>query len=283
MPIDYEHLISLRSRGARVSYSDRDAILYALAVNLGTGQEGLDLPFVSEFSGLRVLPTLAGVLVPFDFLDDCGWDPDRVMIRSESVVLERPLEEAATLLVDSEVVAVRDRGGGEGAVIELRARARRERDEVPLFSVHRTLLARGEGGFGGPRGEEAPLHPMPDRPPDLSERVATRSDQALLFRLCGDRSPVHVDPAAARRAGFSRPVLHNQCLAGLACHALLKVICEYDHTLITAFAAGFPGSASPGEPLLAEFWQDANIVSFRLRAPDRDAIVLDHGRCVLAA
>lgn len=283
MPIDYEHLVSLRSRGARVSYTDRDVILYALAVNLGAGQDGQELPFVSELAGLRVLPTLAGVLVPFDFLDDCGWDPDRVMIRSESISLERPLEDAGTLLVDSEVVAVRDRGGGEGAVIELRAQARRERDESPVFSLQRTLLARGEGGFGGPRGEEATAHPMPARPPDLAERITTRPDQALLFRLCGDRSPVHVDPAAARRAGFSRPVLHSQCLAGLACHALLRVICEYDHTLITGFAAGFPGSASPGEPLLAEFWQDANIVSFRLRAPERDAIVLDHGRCVLAA
>lgn len=277
MPIDYEHLMSLRSRSEAVSYTDRDTLLYALAVGLGRDPgDRAELPYVSEHAGLRALPTLASVLVPASLLQDCGWEAARVVRQAESLTLDRPLDDSGALLVDSAVIAVTDQGADTGALIVVESRARRAHDDQPLFSLRRTLLARGDGGFGGPRGTAGVVaYRMPERAPDLTAMLATRADQGLLFRLCGDRDPAYVNPAA--------PVLPELCTWGIACHAVLRVICEYDHTLIASFAAGFSAPVTPGENLQAELWQDANVVSFRLRVPERNAIVLDNGRCVLAS
>jgi hypothetical protein len=276
MPIDYEHLMSLRSRSEVINYTDRDTLLYALAVGLGRDPADRDeLAYVSEHAGLHALPTLASVLVPGGLLQDCGWDAARVVHHAESLTLDRPLEEAASLLVDSAVVAVTDLGVDKGALVVVECRARRAKDEQPVFNLRRTFLARGDGGLGGPRGAAGvPVHRMPERSADLTAMMATRADQALLYRLCGDRDPGYVNPAA--------PLLHVTCTYGIACHAVLRVICEYDHTLISSLAASFAGPVTPGESLLAELWQDANVVSFRLSVPARNAVVLDHGRCVLA-
>jgi acyl dehydratase len=269
--------MSLRSRSEAVSYTDRDTLLYALSIGLGRDPGNRhELAYVSEHAGLHVLPTFASVLVPGGLLQDCGWDAARVEHHAESLTLERPLEEAGSLLVDSAVVAVADQGSDKGAVVVVESRARRARDEQPMFTLRRSFLARGDGGFGGPRGAvDVAAHRLPARAPDLTALMATRADQALLYRLCGDRDPRHVSPAA--------PVLHDTCVYGIACHAVLGVICEYDHTLIGSFAASFAGPVTPGESLLAELWQDANVVSFRLSVPARNTVVLDHGRCVLAS
>lgn len=269
--------MSLRSRSEAVSYTDRETLLYALSIGLGRDPGNRhELPYVSEHAGLRALPTLASVLVPGGLLEDCGWDSARVIHQAESLTLERPLDEAGSLLVDSAVVSVVDQGAETGALIVVESRARRVQDEQLMFSLRRSLLARGDGGFGGPRGGAAvTAHRIPQRAPDLSTVLATRPDQALLYRLCGDRDPACVNPAA--------PVLQGLCVYGIACHAVLRVICEYDHTLIRSFAAGFSGPVRPGENLEAELWQDADVVSFRLRVPERNAVVLDHGRCVLAS
>ena len=276
MPVDYEHLMSLRSRSETVSYTDRDTLLYALAIGLGRDPANRDeLPFVSTHAGLHALPTLASVLIPNGLLQDCGWDAARVVHHAESLTLDRPLEEAGSLLIDSSVVAVADQGADAGALVVIESRARRAKDDQPLFSLRRTLLARGDGGFGGPRGVTgAGAHRIPQRAPDLSAVLETRADQGLLFQLCGDRKSGYVNPAV--------PVLQETCIYGIACHAVLRVICEYDHTLIRSFTASFTGPVTPGDRLQAELWQDANIVSFRLRVPESDAIVLDNGRCVLA-
>jgi acyl dehydratase len=288
MPIDYEHLMSLRSRGDRVHYTDRDVLLYALGVGFGRDPTNpKERDYVAEPAGLKTLPSFASILVgngaSNNLLDDCGWDPTEVVLRDESVNLERPIDESGTLLMDSEVAAVFDRGADAGALITVESRARREQDGQAVFTVRRTWLARGDGGFGGPRGSRAATHSLPERRPDMTQTFDTRPDQALLFRLSADRNPLHVDPAVAKQNGLPGPSLHGLCLQGIACHAILQVICEYDHTLIRSLAVSYAGPAYPGETLMAELWQDANIVSCRLRALERDAVVLDHGRCVLAA
>ncbi len=291
MPIDYEHLMSLRTRGERVQYSDRDILLYALGVGLGRDPDARnEHPYLTDPAGLKTLPSFASVLVGNRLLDDCGWNAARVALRDESVALERPVEDAGTLLMDSDVVSVFDRGADGGALLTVETRARRERDGQPLFTVRRTWLARGDGGFGGPqgisqtRGEggSAPAAPFPQRRPDMTRTCPTRADQALLFRLSLERSAPPGE-APARRPVLPLPVLDGHCLQGIACLAVLGEICEYDHTLIRSLSVGFSGTASPGETLVAELWQDANIVSCRLRVPERDAVVLDQGRFVLVA
>ncbi|MEQ1802126.1 MAG: 3-alpha,7-alpha,12-alpha-trihydroxy-5-beta-cholest-24-enoyl-CoA hydratase [Gammaproteobacteria bacterium] len=285
MPIDYEHLMSLRTRGERVQYTDRDTLLYALGVGLGRDPGNRpELPFLSDPAGLKTLPTLASVLVGNRLLDDCGWNAAQVVLREERVGLERPIEEAGVLLMDSDVASVLDRGAEGGALVTVETRARRERDGQPMFTVRRTWLARRDGGFGGPQGRNeggsVAGHPLPQRRPDMTRTFETRPDQAFLFRLSLDRGDLPRNPAARRP---DPPALDGLCLQGIACLAILSEICEYDHTLIRSLSAALAGPASPGETLVAELWQDANVVSCRLRVPERDAVVLDQGRCVLVA
>ena len=125
-------------------------------------------------------------------------------------------------------------------------------------------------------------HRAPKRDPDLSCDIATRQDQALLYRLTGDRNPLHADPVAATRVGFERPILHGLCTFGVACNAVLKTICDYDYTLIEGFDARFSAPVMPGEMITTDMWQDGNIVSFRCSVKERDIVVLRNGKCTLA-
>lgn len=283
MPLDPEALLQLRRPGAAIHWTDRDAMLYALAVGLGRDPADPDeRAYVCELPALRVLPSFASSLADIDLLDDCGWDFARVLHVGERLQLHRPLSEAGTASMDARVRRVRDLGPERGALIEFEADAR-DVDRQPLFSVHRQLLAGGDGGCGGETGRGPAPHPLPARPPDLDCAFDTRAEQALLFRLCGDRNPLHADPELAGRFGWPLPPLHGLCTWGIACCAILRTICEFDATLIRSLEGRFPAPVFPGDALVTDMWQQANIVSFRVRVPARDVVVLDHGRCELAA
>ena len=124
---------------------------------------------------------------------------------------------------------------------------------------------------------------MPDREPDLVCDLSTRPDQALLFRLSGDFNPLHVDPATAQQAGFERPILHGRCTFGIACHAVLKTVCNYDFTLIREIAGRFSSPVYPGDVITTEMWQDGNVVSFCCRVLSRNVTVINNGCCTLQA
>jgi len=283
MAIDPAQLLGLHGRAEAASYTDRDVMLYALAVGLGRDPlDQAELHYVSERAGLRTLPTFGTILPTLRFLDDCGWDFPWVVHAEERLRLHRALPAAGALRLDSRVLGLTDRGPRHGTAITVEIRASREHDEEPVFTIQRTLIARRDGGIGGLRHDLPRPHPLPERRPDMRCSTNTRPDQALLYRLCGDRNPLHADPDAAAEAGFGRPILHGLATLGIACHAILKTICEYDHTLIRTFEARFSAPVIPGDTLETEIWQEANIVSFRLRAVERATLVLTHGRCELA-
>jgi len=284
VPIDPQHLIALRARGERVAYAPRDAILYALGIGFGHEPGGMrELPFVFEGAGLRVAPTFASAIARSRFLTGCGWDEARIVPGSESLTLFRPMLPEATLLLDSEVTAVHDLGKDQGALIMIRSTAHSANDEHPLFTLQRGILAQGDGGFGATLGTVPAPHTIPARPADLKCELEIRHEQALVYRLSGELNPVHVDAEAARRAGLPAPVLHSLCTFGVACRGVLETICEFDPTLITSFEARYTENVFPGDRLLLELWQDANILSFRASVPFRTKTVLDNGRCVLAS
>ena len=164
----------------------------------------------------------------------------------------------------------------------LEAEGRLASDDTVLFTLGCTIMARGDGGFGGPAGKGPLPHRAPKREPDLSCDIQTRQDQGLLYRLTGDRNPLHADPAAAAAVGFERPILHGLCTFGVACHAVLKTICDYDYTLIENFDARFSAPVLPGDTITTDMWQDGNIVSFRCTVKERDSIVLRNGKCTLS-
>ena len=283
MALDYDTIMSKVETDLPFSYTDTETILYALAV--GMGRDPLDareLPYVYEQGRqFKTLPTLATVLVPEMFPVGLGWDYSQILHSEQRMRLYRPLPPAADLLINKRVVDVFDRGPKLGALFLLEAEARLASDDTALFSLGCTILARGDGGFGGPKGKGIPPHRPPHREPDLSCDIDTRVDQALLYRLTGDRNPLHADPAQARNAGFERPILHGLCTFGIACRAVLQTICDYDYTLVEEFDARFSAPVLPGDTITTDMWQDGNVVSFTCSVKERDAVVLRNGKCVL--
>ncbi len=283
MPLNYDALMGTRMADKPTHYGDKDGMLYALSVGFGSDpMDENELPYVFENGSLKVVPTMASILTPGDLLADCGLDYSLAVLGEQRLDLFRPLPAKGRLLTDSRVVSVFDKGPDIGAVISVESEVRMAKDDTALFTVGSTVLARGDGGFGGPDGNGPEAHQLPDREPDMSCDLETQPDQALLFRLCRDRNPLHADPSLARQAGFERPLLHGLCTYGVACRAILKTICDYDFTLISGFNVRFTAPAYPGETITTEMWQDRNIVSFRCLVKSRGAIVIDNGMCTLA-
>jgi acyl dehydratase len=284
MPIDYESLMATNVTDVPVNYSDRDSMLYALALGFGSDpSDRRELAYVIDAPMPKTVPTMASVLMPGGFLADCGWDYGQVLRAGESLELYRPLPTAADLLANRRVTAVYDRGVGVGAEIVVRSDVRMAKDDAALFTLDSALIARADGGFGAAAVSAPEPHAMPAREPDLRCEIRTRPDQALLFRLTGDRNPLYTDSAAAREAGFETPLLHGRCIYGIACRAILRTICEYDHTLIRGFDARFSAPAYPGDTVTTDMWQDRNVVSFQCSVASRDSVVVCNGKCTLAA
>lgn len=283
MPLDYDELMATEVVDLPLSYADSEAILYALSIGMGSDPLDLkELPYVFEQGeAFKTLPTLATVLVPDMFPPGLGWDFSQVLHAEQRMQLYRPLPPKADLLINKRVVDAFDWGPRKGAVVMFEAEGRLASDDTVLFTLGCTVMARGDGGFGGPAGKGPRPHRAPKRDPDLSCDITTREDQALLFRLTGDRNPLHADPALAAAVGFEVPILHGMCTYGIACRAILKTICDYDFTLIEGFDARFTSPVLPGDTITTDMWQDGNIVSFRCTVKERDTIVLRNGKCTL--
>ena len=166
---------------------------------------------------------------------------------------------------------------GSGAVIASESTAVDTGTGEPLFSTRTALFIRGEGGFGGDRGPSAVKIDV-DRKPDHTVTYQTRPDQALLYRLNGDRNPLHSDPTFARGGGFDRPILHGLCTFGFTGRALLAVLCDDDPERFLSMDARFSKPVLPGDALTVSIWREGDRALFRTeRAPGE--VVLDSGVC----
>jgi len=284
MPTTYEKLIGLQSKDVPFRYEERDTLLYA--VSIGMGRDPLDereLHYVFEKYPLRTVPTQAVVIARQQLIWNVGLDVGKFLHGEQRLTLHRPLPPAAEVLADARISEVYDKGPGKGAVIQLESTIRNAADGVPLFSWISLIVARGDGGVGGPGGKVPAPHPMPTRAPDMVHTAATRPDQALLYRLNGDRNLIHADPALAKSVGFRAPILHGACTYAIACREILVHVAEYDHTRFRTFDVRFTAPVYPGEHVETQIWVEGQTVSFRSRVPERDVIVLDHGHCELQA
>lgn len=284
MPLDPQKLQSLHIPDVAQRYTERDVILYALAI--GLGQDPLDahqLPFVTEHH-LKVLPTFAVTLAfsPFWLRDlETGVTFAKVLHGAESLVLHRPLPAHGYVTGRMRITDVADKGSGKGAVLICERMILDEGTGEKLATLTETVFCRGDGGFGGKPGKSPPPHPIPARAPDAVCELPTRPETALLYRLLGDRNPLHYDFATARAAGFERPILHGLATFGVAGHALLRAFCNYEPERLYSMSARFTAAVYPGETIRTELWRDGDVVSFRARVTDRDRVVIDHGRAVV--
>jgi acyl dehydratase len=127
----------------------------------------------------------------------------------------------------------------------------------PLFSTSATLFIRGAGGFGGDRGPEAG-NAAPDRAPDKTVEGTTLDIQAAIYRLSGDRNPLHIDPGFAAMAGYDRPILHGLCSFGFAGRAVMAAYCDNDPSRFVGLSVRFSGVVYPGDTIITEMWDEGN-------------------------
>ena len=285
MTIDRDFLLGWEMDPVVDAYTDKETMFYALS--LGLGADPLDagqLRFVYE-KGLAAFPTM-----PVVMCTPAGWAVDprtglnyRMMLHGEQgLVIHSPLPVRGKLRGVTRVVEVIDKGEGRGALLYLEREISDADSGQRYATVKGTVFARADGGFGGPAGPLREVHAIPAGEPDVLIDMVTLPQTALLYRLNGDRNPIHADPAAASSAKFPQPILHGMCTYGVAAHAILKQFGEYDPAALLELDARFSAPMFPGETVSFAMWKKGSVVSFRARIKSRDATVLDNGRAVLA-
>ncbi|MBN8919437.1 MAG: MaoC family dehydratase N-terminal domain-containing protein [Rhizobiales bacterium] len=284
MAIDYDRLMALEIPPFEHRYTERDTMLYALG--LGFGQDPLneaELAFVYE-KDLKVPPTMACVLANNAWMRtmDTGIDYVKVVHGEQTFRLHRPLPAAARVVGHSRVLDIIDKGAGKGAIVYTERTVKDADSGETLATVVHTAFCRGDGGFGGPERPSAPSHPVPQRAPDIVVDIATRPETALIYRLSGDYNPLHAEPAMAAKAGDKQPILHGLATFGIAGHAILKTLCDYDPAGLAGMSGRFSSPVFPGETIRTEIWREDNAASFQVKVAERNVIALSNGRAELA-
>jgi acyl dehydratase len=284
MTINYEKLMSIDIPDVEQSYTERDIILYSLSI--GVGHEPLNenaLRYCYE-KELRPLPTFPLVLAHPGFWMrdlDTGIDSAKVVHGEQSIQMHHPLPVRGKVVGKTRVIDIIDNGPGRGAIIVFERVLYECGTGLPIATMRQSNFCRGDGGFNGP-----PRHlPKPSELPAVAGQflvdLPTRPDSALLYRLCADLNPLHVDPAVATTAGFSRPILHGLATFGIVGYAILQAACRYDNSRLECFAGRFVGPVYPGETIRTEIWCDGETLRFRASAVERHAVVITHGKATV--
>ncbi|MEA2930007.1 MAG: hypothetical protein QOG38_2435 [Hyphomicrobiales bacterium] len=281
MAIVYDKLLALKIPDSEQAYTEGDAIFYALSLGLGQDPMSEDeLPFVYE-KGLKVLPTFPCVVAHPGFWArdlDTGIDWVKGVHGEHKLELHKPFAPKGTLVGQTRVLDVVDKGPGKGALVFSERKVRDKSSGEVLATITQTSFCRGDGGFGGPKRPTPASHALPERAADRTCDLPTRPEMALLYRWNADLNPLHADPAIAKAAGYPRPILHGLATFGVAGHAILKTMCGYDPGRFKSIAGRFSSPVFPGETIRTEMWRDGPVVSFRARLVERDVIVLNNGR-----
>ncbi|MET8327642.1 MaoC/PaaZ C-terminal domain-containing protein [Streptomyces sp. NPDC005181] len=271
MPIDAAKAVAAEPRTAEISWDHKDVQLYHLGIGAGApATDPGELRYTLE-SRLHVLPSFATVagagMGVVGGLASPGIDVDlaAVLHGGQAVRVHRPIPAEGGATQTSKVAAVYDKG--KAAVLVLRTEA--ADDEGPLWTSDAEIFVRGEGGFGGERGPSGRYADIAVVPNHTVER-RVREDQALLYRLSGDRNPLHADPEFARKAGFDRPILHGLCTYGMTLKAVADTLLGGDVARIRSYRTRFAGVVFPGETLRIRMWTGDGHVRVAVTAVERD-------------
>src|SRR5712692_2046375 len=259
------------------SWTSKDALLYAVGVGAGSvDPTGFELEFTTENSKdvvQRVLPTFAVIVGSGgNAMESVGPFNMAMLVHGEqSIELHREIPVEGALLTTWRVVAGYDKGSA--AVVVMESVSVDQTSGEPVFTTRKSLFIRGEGGFGGGRGPSGPKNAPPDRAPDHVVTYTTRLDQALTYRLSGDRNPLHSDPEFAKMAGFPRPVLHGLCTFGFTGRALLHSLCGSDPARFKSMQVRFTQPVYPGDALTVKMWVDGDNAVFRTETQNGDTVI----------
>ncbi|GAC82728.1 MaoC/PaaZ C-terminal domain-containing protein [Gordonia paraffinivorans] len=261
MPIDPAVAVGAELPEVSFEWSASDVALYHLAV--GAAADPMDasgLAYVHD-SDPKVLPSFATVAASFHATEPPkvsfpGIDIDlaKVVHGSQRITAHRPLPPSGKATTRTRIAEVQDKGS---AAVIIQESVTTDDSGQTLWTARSSIFAKGEGGFGGERGQSEKVA-YPEREPDHRLTVPTLPNQALLYRLCGDRNPLHSDPEFAKRAGFPRPILHGLCTYGSVCRAIVDELLDGDVTAVADFSASFAGVVFPGETLQVDVWEDGS-------------------------
>jgi acyl dehydratase len=286
MPINYDHLMRYEIPAREQTYTERDVMLYALGLGWCMNPVNREeLSFVYE-KELKVPPTICCVLgTPGMWLakPDTGVDYLRVVHGEMGFTIHKPLPSAGSVRATTRVTDIFDKGEGVGALIVTQSEIGDRESGDKLATTTSTIFARGNGGFGGERGPSSVKVIPEDREPDEICNLPTLPQAALIYRLSGDYNPLHCDPDVAAQAGFPRPILHGLCTFGIAGHAILRTICNYDPLRFKGMKARFSAPVFPGETVRTEMWRSSGgRAVFRSRVVERNVVVLDQGTAAVS-
>ena len=278
MPIKPDAVGALGSP-VRRSWTSKDALLYSVGVGAGTQE----LAFTTENTKdtpQRVLPTFAVIIggggVPMDKIG--SFNPALMVHGTQGITMFDEIPPDGEIESVGRVTGIWDKGNA--AVVEFESESKNVATGKPLLKTRMSLFCRGEGGWGGDRGPSEKIE-FPDRNADHQVTYQTREDQALTYRLSGDRNPLHSDPSFAKMGGFDRPILHGLCTYGFTGRALLHTLCGGDPKRFKSMDGRFSRPVLPGDALTISMWVDGNTCLFRT-TNQAGVVVLDQGTMTFA-
>jgi acyl dehydratase len=278
--MNLENLKALRFPSIVHRYTAMDSILYALG--LGFGERPADpmhLQFVYE-NGLRAVPSACMVLAhPGFWIDSPSLQIDWIKLvhGEQSFELLQPLPPEGSVRGEYEIVAVDDKGRDKGAYLHLVKRLFDLTTNAPIALIRSVYLLRGDGGQGGFGDAPQSPPPLPDALSDVFVDIRTLPQSALIYRLSGDKNPIHADPAAASRAGFPQPILHGLCTMGIATRGIIETLAAGEPDRVRGVSVRFNKPVIPGETLRVEIFARTAEIRFRVRSMERGILVLDRG------
>jgi len=256
MPVDPRRALGAALPVTTVAWDEDRVILYQLGIGAGTPATDPDeLSYVYE-ANLKVLPSFATVpamstMLAIGQVDGISFNPVLLVHGDQEVVVHRPLPVAATVTQTGRIAEIWDKGSGALVVAEVDGV---DAGGTHLYTTRGGLFLRGEGNFGGERGPRAG-DVAPDREPDIVVESPTLDQQALLYRLSGDRNPLHADPEFAAMAGFERPILHGLCTYGIVCKAAVDAAFDADVSQVSRFSGRFSKPVLPGQTISTAMWR----------------------------
>jgi multifunctional beta-oxidation protein len=244
------------------SYDAKDVILY----NISLGAHRTDLDLVYENSpNFHVLPTFGIVSTYgslFDVKDIVPNYDQRMLLHGEQYleVKQFPIPTSGTLKTESRLIEVIDKGS---AAVVRRGSTTFDVSGKVVFYSENVAFIRGSGGFGGQkkssdRGAATAVNTPPSRKPDKVVEEKTSDDSAALYRLMGDRNPLHIDPKFSAAGGFPAPILHGLATFGISGKHVFQAYGPFKTIKVR-----FSGTVLPGQTIITEMWKEGSKIVYQ--------------------
>ena len=284
MPIDPSKALGAELGAGTASWEADDVILYNLGIGAGnppTDPGELEYTYEKNLKAtpsFAVIPTF-GSMMGIGGVEGLDFNFAMLLHGEQEIILHKPLPVAAKVTSRGRVAELWDKGKACLCVLEVDTE---DENGEPLFTNRFSLFLRGEGGFGGEPGPKAG-NAAPDRAPDGTIEVPTLPQQALLYRLSGDKNPLHADPDIAKMAGFDTPIIHGLCSYGIVCKAIVDNVLDGDTTKVAGYAARFAGVGFPGETYVIDYWKEGDKVLVQAKSKELDAKIISNCAVTLRA